>query len=78
MDGREITKVAMAGDTEALREILETGGSILAPNERLQTPLHLAARGGHLEAVLLLLEYGEWVCEGVQGKGKQQQSLRFS
>src|SRR4030095_13509723 len=54
---------ADAGDTAALRRLLEKDPGLSRSEYWYQHPLHYAVRGGHLEAVKLLLDAGgdpEW------------------
>ena len=54
---------ADAGDTVALRRLLEKDPGLSRSEYWYQHPLHYAVRGGHLEAVKLLLDAGgdpEW------------------
>lgn len=56
---------AAAGDTQAIRSLLEDGAFVDAvgsstpyPTHRSHTPLHYAVEGGHVDAVNILLEFG--------------------
>jgi hypothetical protein len=54
---------ADAGDTITLKRLLDDDPSLSRAEYWYQHPLHYAARGGHLEAVRLLLDAGgdpEW------------------
>lgn len=51
--------LAQNGDTKGLESILKTNPSLLeSKNPQNCTPLILAAQGGHIEAVKLLLKLG--------------------
>ena len=49
---------ADAGDTAALRRLLDKDPGLSRSEYWYQHPLHYAVRGGHLEAVKLLLDAG--------------------
>ena len=51
-----IHDAAEAGDTEAVRELLEQGVDVNARDAIHWTPLHRAVAGGHSETVAVLLE----------------------
>jgi ankyrin repeat protein len=46
------------GHTEVARLLLSNGADTILANKYLYTPLHLAARGSHLDLVKFLLEIG--------------------
>jgi len=53
-----LVEAAEAGNVDRLREILSAGADVNAPDPEGMTLLMRAARGGHLEAVFLLLDFG--------------------
>ncbi|MBI5092927.1 MAG: ankyrin repeat domain-containing protein [Candidatus Hydrogenedentes bacterium] len=54
-----VLQLARRGDLEGLRAVLEADPKLVnAKGEQGQTPLHLAAAGGHRDLVDFLLEYG--------------------
>ncbi|MEQ8821478.1 MAG: ankyrin repeat domain-containing protein [Sumerlaeia bacterium] len=56
---RALEAASMAGDVAGLRAARAEGLSLAEPlNKKLETPLHLAARGGHRLAVEYLLQAG--------------------
>ena len=50
---------AAQGDADFVNELLKMGANYKACDKEGNTPLHLAARGGHHGAVVRLLEYGD-------------------
>lgn len=53
-----LVEAADAGDVDRLREMLSAGADVNTPDAEGMTLLMRAARGGHLEAVFLLLDFG--------------------
>ena len=52
-----IHRAAMVNSTEIIKELVGAGADLFArTKDRMQTPLHLAARKGHLEVVQTILE----------------------
>lgn len=54
----ELLNAALAGNPDEVRRLLAAGAAPDSANEEGQTALHLAARGGHLETVGLLIGAG--------------------
>lgn len=62
-DAWAMITAASAGDTSALRQLIERDPELARATDMSQQPIHFAARAGHLEAVRLLLNAGadpEW------------------
>ena len=53
---RQLLKAAEFGETDKIVDLLAKGANINARQTNNDTPLHLAAREGHLDAVKLLIE----------------------
>lgn len=53
-----LLKNAALGRTETIRELFKMGASIRAMGPHEESPLNLAASGGHISTVRLLLEHG--------------------
>ena len=54
----ELLNAALAGNPDEVRRLLAAGAAPDSANEEGQTALHLAARGGHLKTVGLLIGAG--------------------
>ncbi|KAJ7549705.1 hypothetical protein O6H91_07G063900 [Diphasiastrum complanatum] len=55
---RSLAGAAQAGDVARMKSLLEKGANPDGSSEDGYTPLHFAARSGHLQACRLLLQYG--------------------
>ena len=49
--------LALGGETETLRILLDHGGDVNAPDEEGYTPVHVASRTGQAATLKILLEY---------------------
>ena len=56
--GQDLLAATEAGDIERMRELLRKRPAINAINAQGWTPLHVAAAGGNVEVVALLLAHG--------------------
>jgi hypothetical protein len=56
--GRELLHAASEGDAEALTRLLDVGAPIECTDEEGRTPLMLAVRGSHYQAIVLLIDRG--------------------
>ena len=63
MDAHDFARLALRGNKESLRALLDTGYDVNATDNWEMTPLMWAAQGGHIGCVQLLLERGADACK---------------
>jgi uncharacterized protein len=56
MSAPPLLRAAAAGDAAAVEAALDGGADVNCRDKRERTALHVAAAGGHVNAVILLLE----------------------